>query len=172
VVEALERHHAGRFLSAVLTQRIARGLRAGAVAAAATGGALIGLGVRDRTPGRALALVGQRLRGVPDFVTPDAGFGLAALLGAAHHTVVIMAWGAVFALLAGHLRGVRLLLVAALFAAAVWLLNAYALPAPLRFADGVAAYPPHRWFVYTVLALALAAGMRIAPRERAFARDD
>jgi hypothetical protein len=136
------------------------------------GGALIGLGVRDRTPGRALALVGQRLRGVPDFITPDAGFGLAALLGAAHHTLVVMAWGAVFALLAGHLRGVRLLLVAALFAALVWLLNAFALPAPLRFADGVAAYPPHLWFVYTVLALALAGGLRVASRERALVRDD
>jgi len=116
--------------------------------------------------------VGQRLRGVPDFVTPDAGLGLAALLGAAHHTLVVIAWGTLFALLAGRLRGPRLLLLAAVFAAAVWLLNAYALPAPMRFADGLAAYPPHLWLVYTVLALSLAVGLRIASADRVPGHDE
>ena len=149
----------------MLRQRILHGVRAGAVAAGATSGALIGLGVRDGAPGRALALAGQRLRGVPDFIVPETGLGLSALLGAAHLALLVIAWGVLFTVLADGLRGARLLAVAALFSAAVWLLNAHALPPSLRFADGVAAYPPHQWVVYSILALSLAFGVRIAPVE-------
>ena len=55
----------------MLRERISRGVRAGLVAAGATCGALVGVGVRAGAPGRALAVAGQRLRGIPDFVPPD-----------------------------------------------------------------------------------------------------
>ena len=63
-----------------------------------------------------------------------------ALLGAAHHTLLLIGWALLFSVLADGLRGVRLLGVAALFAVAVWLVNAHALPPLLRFGDG--AGPP------------------------------
>jgi hypothetical protein len=154
----------------VLRQRISHGVRAGVVAAGATCGALVGLGVREGAPGRALALAGQRLRGVPDFIVPDPGLGAMALLGAAHHTLLLIAWALLFSVLADGLRGLRLLGVAALFAAAVWLVNAHALPPLLRFGDGAGAYPPHQWLVYSVLALSLAFGIRVGPIEPPVAR--
>jgi hypothetical protein len=135
------------------------------VAAAATAGALVGLGVREGAPGRALALVGHRLRGVPEFIAPDPGFGAMALLGTVHHTLLVLAWGALFSVLADGLRGVRLAALAALYSAAVWLLNAHALPPLLRLGDGGDAYPPHQWLVYSVLAIALVFGLRIGHRE-------
>ena len=149
----------------MLRERISRGVRAGAVAAGATCGALVGVGVRDGAPGRALAVAGQRLRGIPDFIPPDAGIGASALLGAAHHTLLVLAWAVLFAILADGVRGVRLLGVAALYSAAVWLLNARALPPLLRLADGATAYPAHQWLVYSVLALSLAAGIRLVTRD-------
>ena len=131
------------------------------VAAAATAGALVGFGMRERAPARLFAAAGQQLRGVPAFVTPDRGFGVAAWLGVAHHILVIALWAVLFTALAGRLRGLALAGAAAAFAAALYVIDA-ALPNVLRLSAG-ALTNPQRLVVALILAGAFALGMRLAP---------
>ncbi len=108
------------------------------VAAAVLLGALAGFGVRERALLRAFAGAGLRLRGLPEFVTPDRGLGLDALLGIAHTVLLGLLWGAVVALVAARMRrwsGWGAAVAAALVIAGVLLLDPR-LPAPLRLAAG------------------------------------
>jgi hypothetical protein len=143
---------------------VANAVPAALLAAAATAGALVGFGMRDRAPGRLLAAAGEQLRGVPAFVTPDRGFGFAAWLGVAHHVVVVAVWSLLFAFLAGRLRGLALAAAAAAFGVAVFVIDGV-LPGGARLAAGTLA-APQRLVVVGVLTVALGIGMRLAPRER------
>lgn len=142
------------------------GVRAGLVAAAATAGAMAGFALRDS--GRAtapFAATGRMLLGV---AAADSGAAQLAALGAgvALHVALVATWASIFALLAGALRGARLALAAALFAGAVYLASEAALPPLLRLGHGIRAFPPQLAVLYTVLALGLAVGMRIALVDR------
>lgn len=138
-------------------------LRVAVLGAAASAGALVGFGVRRGAPGTLLSAAGERLRGVPAFVAPDRAFGASAFLGLAHHLVAAVAWGLVFAALAGRLRGARLAAVA-LVVATIAVSVDRVLPAPFSLAVGVASVP-QRVVLAVVLAAALATGMRLAQRQ-------
>jgi hypothetical protein len=138
-------------------------LRVAVLGAAASAGALVGFGVRRGGPGTLLSAAGDRLLGVPAFVAPDRTLGVSALLGVAHHLVAAVAWGLVFAALAGRLRGARLAGVA-LLVAALAVSADRVLPAAFCLAAGVAS-APQRVLLAIVLAAALATGMRLAQRD-------
>jgi hypothetical protein len=136
------------------------GLRAGTIAAAATGGVVAGFGVRDGSMAEPFAALGRLLLGIA--ATEGAGRQLAATAaGLFVHAAVATAWGALFALVAARLRGWRLVLAAGSFSAAAAIAST-ALPELLRLGYGARALPPQLALLYTVLALSLVAGMRLA----------
>jgi hypothetical protein len=151
------------FLTRVLRERVRWGLVAGAIAAAATAGALLGLG---------------RARGSPFTLLNDAAHVLigerARLVGSAHavvtslamivHVAVILIWGVLFALLAGSLRGWRLVLAAVGFVAAVAAMDFWILPASLRPGFETAMSVPELVLLYAILAGALAFGVSVSRR--------
>jgi hypothetical protein len=138
-------------------------LRVAMLGAAASAGALVGFGVRRGAPGALLSAAGERLRGVPSFVAPDRGFGPSAFVGLAHHVVAAVAWGLLFVVLAGRLRGARTWGVALLVAALAVSVDRV-LPAPFSLAVGAASLP-QRALLALVFAGALAVGMRLAQRD-------
>ena len=139
-------------------------LRVAALGAAATGGALVGFGIRRGAPAVLLSAAGERLRGVPSFVAPDRTLGASALLGAAHHLAASLAWGLTFAALAagGRLRGASLAAVALLVGALAVTVDRV-LPAPLALAAGVLT-APQRVVLGLVLAATLGVGTLLAQR--------
>jgi hypothetical protein len=87
----------------VLTQ----GVLTGALAAAATAGALLGFGIQQGTPARpfnvlAALLLGDRAGGIWGF------HPVVTVIGVFVHVAVSLGWGLLFARLAGGLRGLRL----------------------------------------------------------------
>jgi len=143
------------------------GVRCGLFAAAATAGAIAGFALHE--PGGMLApyaTTGRMLLGVA------AGEGRAAQLaalagGLALHVLVVVAWAVLFAALARALRGARLWLAAALYAASVYWVSEQLLPPLLRLGHGARAFPAQLALLYAVLAVALAIGMRLAFSDRA-----
>ena len=165
--EPAEREHANVLRRWSRLSVVWAGVRCGLLAAAATAGAIVGFARHDAAGVLApFATSGRMLLGVA------AGEGrpaqlLALAAGLALHVTLVVAWAVLFSFLAGALRGVRLLLAAALFAAAVYAASRFALPALLRLGHGVRAFPPQVAVLYGVLALALAIGMRLAFSSRA-----
>lgn len=119
---------------------LAAALRGATLAAAATLGALVGLGVRGGASLGRLGVIQLRLRGLPEFVTADRHAVGAALLGGAHLVAVSGAWGGALAWALGALRrrGANRLLTAgaALAGAATVALVDAALPDVLRLGAG------------------------------------
>lgn len=137
-----------------------QGAQAGIVAWAATLGVLIGFG-RSRgavvQPLNAMAHVifGTRallMQGFDWLVTPTA---------LALHLATLIAWGVIFALIAGRFRGLPLLAAAGAFALLVWLVNRVVFPSALAPAFAQLLSPWEIGALYLVLALALAAGVRL-----------
>lgn len=139
-------------------------LHVAAVVLAATTGALLGFGTRLGAPTALLSAAGDRLRGVPPFVSPDHGFRFSATLGALQHVALMLAWSAAFALAARRLRGRTLAVVAAAGSALIVAVDAL-VPAPLRFAAGAMTLA-QRVVYGIVLAAALGTGVRVARSER------
>ena len=114
-------------------------LRAATLAAAAAIGALVGFGISDGASLARLGAVTLRLRGLPEFVSPDRGAVGAALLGGAHVALVSGIWGAcagaLNARLVGRLRPAGSAAVLAGFGVLLALADG-ALPATLRLAAG------------------------------------
>jgi hypothetical protein len=140
---------------------MATGVRVGAVAAATTIGAVVGLGLRHGLATRPFMTAGYA-------VLETLGVR-AALRGAAPTAVGLMAvaaaiivLGVCFTFVAASLRGLRLLLVALLFAAGAWAAYAYIVPSILVPSAGLELGTAQRVFLFTLLALALAVGMRLA----------
>lgn len=135
-------------------------MRAGIVAWAATLGVLVGFGrSRDASlqPLNAIAHVffGTRallMQGFDWLVTPCA-----LLL----HLAALAVWGVLFALLAGRLRGLRLLGASAAYALLLWFVNRVALPSALSVGLMRLLSPWELAAFYLVLAFALAAGIRL-----------
>ena len=137
-----------------------QGAQAGVVAWAATLGVLVGFG-RSRgaslQPLNAIAHVffGPRallMQGFDWIVTP------AALL---LHLAALAAWGVLFALLAGRLRGLRLLVAAIAYVLLLWLVNRAVLPSTLSVGLAQLLSPWELGAFYLVLAIALAVGIRL-----------
>lgn len=152
-----------RFLTRVLRDRVRRGLVAGAIAAAATAGVLLGLGRARGGPFSLLneaahLLLGDRAAGggFDPLVTP-----VAALV----HLVSLEMWGVLFVLLAASLRGWRLAGAAVAFSAAVLALDVWLLPESLRPGFELQMSLPELLLLYGVMAAALGFGAREASRD-------
>lgn len=119
------------------------------MAAASALGVVIGLGIRGASASgwatalARLSIVALRLRGVPEFVTPDRDGGVAAVLGGAHVAGIAAVWGMVVGAAADRLavrRTAPYVMLPALIAVGVALAAVDAvLPASLRIAAGTLA---------------------------------
>jgi hypothetical protein len=136
-------------------------LATGALVAITTGGALIGIGLRDGEPGRVFRLVGRTLlerMGVASASAPLTS----VTLGYLHHLVIATGWGIAlgFLLLSlrGHWRYAGAPVVAALYA----LLALYVVTPVLRIGYSVTSSPPSVVSIAVVLTLALLGGAWLA----------
>ena len=131
------------------------------VAAATTIGAVIGLGLRHGLATRPFMTAGY---GVLESLGVRAASRGAApvLVGVAVVAAAIIVLGVCFTFVAASLRGFRLLIVALLFAASAWAVYAYIVPSILVQSGGLELGTAQRVFLFTLLALGLAAGMRLA----------
>lgn len=115
-------------------------LRDATLAAAAAIGALVGFGMPDGASLARLGVVTLRLRGLPEFVSPDRNAAGAALLGGVHVALVSGAWGAGVGTFGRWMarRGIRPVTRAAALAGAgvVMAVIDGLLPRPLRLAAG------------------------------------
>src|SRR6476469_5206384 len=98
--------------------RIAAGIRVGTVAAAATIGAVIGLGIRHGLALRPFMSAGRALLERLGVVVPT-GF-VATTIGLALIATAIIVLGVCFTVVAAALRGLRLLATAIVFGAIGW----------------------------------------------------
>lgn len=141
--------------------RMVTGVRVGVVAAAIMIGAVIGLGLRHGLATRPFLTAGYGVletlgvRAVSRGAAPIA-VGLVAV------AVAIIVLGVCFTFVAASLRGLRLLAVALLFAASAWAVYVYVVPSILVPSDGIELGTGQRVFLFTLLALGLAVGMRLA----------
>jgi hypothetical protein len=151
----LEPPSAAVFFSPVLSRGLRLGVRTGVLAAAATAGAIIGLGLRHGAALDPFTLTGRSLVGAaPVLVATIAGLSL--------HVGWMLVWGACFTLVAASLRGTRLLLAAIFFAIALWGLSSYLMPSAEPATRAAGLTTPQSLFVHLLLALGLASGMRLA----------
>lgn len=108
----------------------------GTLTTIATGGALLGLGLRDGEAGRAFRLAGRGLLetiGVPSQTAPLTSVALGYL----HHLIIATGWGVLLALIVLPQRGVWRVAGAIIAAAAYFAVSLTVLPALLRVGYGV-----------------------------------
>ena len=140
----------------------------GAIAMAATAGALLGFGMRAGTPVRgfnilASFVLGDQARGVWGWSST------VTLTGIALHVAMMMGWGVLFTLVAATMRGWRLAAAAAATGLCIWVVSTFVV---LRGAGAGADEVLGTGQVaglHVVLAVALAVGMRFA---RSLVRSD
>jgi hypothetical protein len=162
----LERPEADRLLCAVRPGHVPQGtlrqgILTGALAAAATAGALLGFGMQQGMPARpfnavASLLLGDRARGIWGF------HPVVTVAGVIVQVALAVVWALLFARLAGGMRGKQLAAMALLIALA-------ALAADVFLASRVATRgvfdmlaPAQVVALHLVLGLTLAVGMRLA----------
>ena len=147
-------------VSRVPEHRFAPGVRVGLVLAAATGGALVGLGWRHGAAlapflayGRStLALVGLLRVPLP----------VALVAGVAMHTVWMILWGVCFTVVAAPLRTVMSAILAVTISGLIGLLSVTILPGAMGAALGASLSAPQRLLILMLVALSLVAGTRLA----------
>jgi len=139
--------------------RIAVGIRVGTVAAAATIGAVIGLGLRHGLALRPFISAGRALLeriGVSG--TPPAS----SVVGLTMAACAIIVLGVCFTVVAAPLRGLRLLGAAIVFGAIAWGVSAFVVPSILEWSTVAVLGGAQRLFIFGMLTIALVAGMRLA----------
>jgi hypothetical protein len=138
----------------VIRQQIREGARAGAVAAAATAGALIALGYAHGAALRPLNSVAHIVTGSRAYYMER--FGGITVVALLVHTASVIVWGIALAALTRHLRGAMLYPVAIVFAAATWLFDLRIVPDQLKpgFESGLSG--AEIGLVYLVLGVSLA----------------
>src|SRR5690242_15267720 len=125
--------------------RIVTGVRVGMVAAAATIGAVIGLGLRHGLALRPFMSTGHGLMDAFGFdVASDPA---TTMVGLAAVAIAVVVLGICFTLVAAPLRGVGLLLTATAFAALGWAVCAYVVPSVLTLRSGAVLGTAQRVFV-------------------------
>lgn len=139
------------------------GVRVGIVAAAATTGALVGLGLRHGLALRPFSNAGRSL--LATIGVDSAPAVVAVIVGLAVLVAAIIVLGVCFTVVAATLRGARLIAVAMLFSAIGWVVSAYVVRAMLASSTGAVLGTAQRVFVCALLAFALVAGMRLARPE-------
>jgi hypothetical protein len=136
----------------------------GAVAAAATIGAVIGLGLRHGLALRPFSTAGRALLEKLGVLGSPSESALVGLLMAACAIIVL---GVCFTVVAAPLRGLRLLGAAIMFGAIGWAVSAFVVPSILALSNSTVLGDAQRVFIFVLLALSLAVGMRLArPRSR------
>jgi hypothetical protein len=140
--------------------RTAAGIRVGTVAAAATIGAIIGLGLRHGLALRPFASTGMSL--LETFGVAETPALIPVILGLVLVASAIIVLGVCFTVVAAPLRGIRLVVVACVFAAVGWAFTTYVVPSILAPSGGAVLGTAQRVFVCSLLTLGLVAGMRLA----------
>lgn len=140
--------------------RAGTGIRVGAVAAAATVGAVIGLGLRHGLALRPFTSAGVAL--FERLGIPVMRSAVATVTGIALVTCAIILLGVCFTFVAAPLRGLRLLLSALMFSAIGWGASLYVVRSILVLSDAIVLGSAQRVFIFAMLAMALVAGMRLA----------
>lgn len=139
-------------------------LAAGSLATIATGGALIGLGMREGETSRVFRLAGRGLLeryGGAVSAAPLASVGVGYL----HHLVIATAWGAALSLLVLPLKGVTRI-VAAITAAAFYAwISVEFVPAGLRIGYSVTSNIASAVSIGVALGVALLGGVWLAATE-------
>jgi len=129
------------------------------VAAAATIGAVIGLGLRHGLALRPFMSAGRALLeqlGIAGSASASAVVGLAMVACA------IIVLGVCFTVVAAPLRGLRLLGAAIVFGAIAWGVSAFVVPSILEWSTVAVLGGAQRLFIFGMLTIALVAGMRLA----------
>jgi|SRR6476661_1082337 len=143
------------------TSRLDSALATGALATIATGGALIGLGLREGESSRVFRLVGRTLLeriGVPSAAAPLTSVAVGYL----HHLVIATAWGLVLGLLVLALRGPMRLFAAVVAAAAYGFVALWFMPPMIRIGFSVTSNVPSVVPIVVALLLALLGGVWLA----------
>ena len=131
----------------------------GVVAAAATIGAVMGLGLRHGLALRPFATTGHAVLAI---VGVAATATASAVAGIAIVTAAIVVLGVCFTVVAVALRGVRLLIAALAFGALAWTITSFVVPSVLTLSSGAVLGNAQRVFIFALLAVALVVGMRLA----------
>lgn len=145
----------------MLRERVRQGAWAGIIAAAATLGTLLGFGRARGAMLRPLNAVAHMVYGTRAFLM-DELYAPITLTALALHVASVLLWGIVFALVAGRLRGARLVLAALLFSAFAWATDRFLVPSALAPGFDQVLSPLEVATVYLVLALSLAIGISVA----------
>ena len=131
----------------------------GTVAAAATIGAVIGLGLRHGLALRPFTSAGRALF---EKIGITGTTSTSAVVGLAMAACAIIVLGVCFTVVAAPLRGLRLLGVAIVFGAIAWSVSAFVVPSILAWSTGAVLGSAQRVFIFGMLTIALVAGMRLA----------
>ena len=139
--------------------RITAGIRVGAVAAAATIGAVIGLGLRHGLALRPFTSAGRALFEKLGVAGTSSASAIVGLMMAACAIIVL---GVCFTVVAAPLRGLPLLGAAIVFGANAWGETAFVVPTILEWSTAPVLGGAQRLFIFGMLTIALVAGMRLA----------
>jgi hypothetical protein len=135
-------------------------MRVGLIAAAATAGVLVGLGLRHGAALTPFVLYGRAvLASVTGLLAPPA---LATVIGFIGHAFWMLLWGVCFSVVAAPLRAPQLALAAAMFATILGLLSATLLPSALGAGAMASLSGIQTAFFLFLMAGALYLGMRLA----------
>ena len=144
----------------MLSSRLGAGVRVGIVAAAATIGAVIGLGLRHGLALHPFSTAGRGFLALVGATAPQGG--VATITGLALVAVAVIVLGVCFTFVAAPLRGIRLLGAAIAFGAIAWVVSVYVVPSILVLSAETVLGTAQRVFICALLTLSLVAGMRLA----------
>ena len=130
------------------------------MAAAATIGAVIGLGLRHGLALRPFSTAGRGFLALVGETAPRGD--VAAITGLALVAFAVIVLGVCFTFVAAPLRGIRLLGAAIVFGAIAWVVSVYVVPSILVLSADTVLGTAQRVFICALLALSLVAGMRLA----------
>lgn len=137
------------------------GVRTGLLAAAATAGALVGLGLRHDAALQPFLAAGRAFLSTSSGLVPLAW--LAILGGLLLHVVWMTAWGLAFTLLSWKRSGRRKAIMAVGLVTLLGLLMTMRMPSALGVVGSAALTVPQLIFVLALMVIALLAGARLAP---------
>jgi hypothetical protein len=150
-------------LSSRARDRFTAAMTTGSLATIATGGALIGLGLREDDVGRVFRLAGRGVLGRLG-VASQAVPLTAVAVGYLHHLAVASLWGFCLAFVVLPLRGVTRIGGAVIMAAIYTWLSMGIIPAALRIGYSVTSSIPSAVSIGVSLAVALLGGIWLSAR--------
>ena len=135
----------------------------GSLATIATGGALIGLGLREDDVGRVFRLAGRGLLGRLGMASQTVPL-TAVAVGYIHHLAVASLWGFCLSFVVWPLRGVTRIGAIVMAAVAYTWLSIEFIPAALRIGYSVTSSIPNAVSIGVSLAVALLGGVWLSAR--------